>query len=191
MFKVNNKDSRMTSMTSFWCLYCWLRTYFTPCSSVSISNFEHVIAGWDWPVLELMFICQRSLDSSLIIFQATSSWIPVHEILKENTFLTHFLPLISFNTPWNIRKPVPLMFSGGIERWHEMAWNVQQRRMKIISPLIVQIQTLIKAQYLTFPTQCISESCIKIQINLNFYFHFFEPLRPSVNLFRHHKEVWK
>ena len=122
MFKVNNKDSRMTSMTSFWCLYCWLRTYFTPCSSVSISNFEHVIAGWDWPVLELMFICQRSLDSSLIIFQATSSWITVHEILKENTFLTHFLPLISFNTPWNIRKSV-LLFSGGIERWHEMAWS--------------------------------------------------------------------
>ena len=22
-------------------------TYFTPCSSVSIVNFEHVIAGWD------------------------------------------------------------------------------------------------------------------------------------------------
>ena len=23
------------------------KTYFTPCSSVSIVNFEHVIAGWD------------------------------------------------------------------------------------------------------------------------------------------------
>ena len=33
-------------MTSFSCLYCQLRTYFTPCSSVSIVNFEHVIAGW-------------------------------------------------------------------------------------------------------------------------------------------------
>ena len=32
MFKVNNKDTR---------------TYFTLCSSVSIVNFEHVIAGWD------------------------------------------------------------------------------------------------------------------------------------------------
>ena len=30
MFKVNNKDTRAT-----------------PCSSVSIVNFEHVIAGWD------------------------------------------------------------------------------------------------------------------------------------------------
>ena len=32
MSKFNNKDTR---------------TYFTPCSSVSIVNFEHVIAGWD------------------------------------------------------------------------------------------------------------------------------------------------
>ena len=37
MLKVNNKDTRMTPM----------ETYSTPCSSVSIVNFEHVIAGWE------------------------------------------------------------------------------------------------------------------------------------------------
>ena len=31
MFKVKDKDTR---------------TYFTPCSSVSIVNFKHVIGGW-------------------------------------------------------------------------------------------------------------------------------------------------
>ena len=36
MFKVNNKDTRMTHM--------W--TYFTPCSNVSIVNLEQVNAGW-------------------------------------------------------------------------------------------------------------------------------------------------
>ena len=46
MFKVNNKDTRLTSMVSFWCRYCERRTYFTPCSSVSIVNFEQVNAGW-------------------------------------------------------------------------------------------------------------------------------------------------
>ena len=46
MFKVNNKDTERT-LASFWCLYCQLRAYFTPCSTVSIVNFEHVIAGWD------------------------------------------------------------------------------------------------------------------------------------------------
>ena len=33
MFKINNKDTRT-------------RTYFTPCSGISIVNFEHVIFGW-------------------------------------------------------------------------------------------------------------------------------------------------
>ena len=46
MFKVNNKDTRATPMTWFWCLYYQLRTYFTSCSIVSIVIFEHVIAGW-------------------------------------------------------------------------------------------------------------------------------------------------
>ena len=32
LLKVNNRNTR---------------TYFIPCSSVSIVNFEHVIAGWD------------------------------------------------------------------------------------------------------------------------------------------------
>ena len=46
MFKVSNKDNRTTPMASFWCLYCQLWTYFTPCSSVSIVNFEHVNIEW-------------------------------------------------------------------------------------------------------------------------------------------------
>ena len=43
MFKINNKvtgDWRRSGNFKLW-------TYFTPCSSVSIVNFEHVIAGWD------------------------------------------------------------------------------------------------------------------------------------------------
>ena len=58
MFKVNNKNNRtkceicskLTPMSSFSCLYCYLWTYFTLYSSVSIGNFEHVITAW---VLEL------------------------------------------------------------------------------------------------------------------------------------------
>ena len=33
-------------MASVRCLSCKLLTYFTPCSSVSIVNFEHVNADW-------------------------------------------------------------------------------------------------------------------------------------------------
>ena len=35
--KWTNKDTRTTSMTSFWCLYCWLWTDFTHYSGVSIA----------------------------------------------------------------------------------------------------------------------------------------------------------
>ena len=41
MFKVNNKNIRTTSVTSFWCFFCWLLTYFTPFPSVSINDLEH------------------------------------------------------------------------------------------------------------------------------------------------------
>ena len=40
MFKVANKDTRKTPMALLF------RRYFTPCSSVSIVNFELVIAAW-------------------------------------------------------------------------------------------------------------------------------------------------
>ena len=43
-------------MASFWCLYCQLWTFFTPCSSVSI-NFEYVIAGW---AIELRHLQRRT-----------------------------------------------------------------------------------------------------------------------------------
>ena len=44
--KVNNKNSKTTSLTSFWCLYCKLWTYFTPLSSVFIIYFEQVNVCW-------------------------------------------------------------------------------------------------------------------------------------------------
>ena len=46
MFKDYNKDTRTISMTSFWCLYCWLWTYFTSFSSVSIIDLERVNVCW-------------------------------------------------------------------------------------------------------------------------------------------------
>ena len=42
LLKVNYRNT----IVSFWCLYCQLWTYFTPCFSVSFVNFKHVIAGW-------------------------------------------------------------------------------------------------------------------------------------------------
>ena len=54
LLKVNNRNSRtrcgicseLTIKTLERRQWRQLWTYFTPCSSVSIVNFEHVIAGW-------------------------------------------------------------------------------------------------------------------------------------------------
>ena len=43
MFKVNNKDNRTALVVLVSLLVTW--TYFTPCSSISIVNFEHALAG--------------------------------------------------------------------------------------------------------------------------------------------------
>ena len=42
MFKVNNKNTRTMSLTSFWWIYCYLWTYFITFSSASIVDFEQV-----------------------------------------------------------------------------------------------------------------------------------------------------
>ena len=46
VYKVSNRDTRTTSLTSFWCLFCELLTYFTPFSSVLIVSFEHEFVCW-------------------------------------------------------------------------------------------------------------------------------------------------
>ena len=47
MFKVNNKETRETSMTSFWYLYCWLWAYFTYLPTISIVGFKKVSFCWE------------------------------------------------------------------------------------------------------------------------------------------------
>ena len=45
-FKVNNKDTRTTSLTSHWCLYYQFWTYSTPFSNTSIDGLMHVNICW-------------------------------------------------------------------------------------------------------------------------------------------------
>ena len=46
MKSTNNKDTRMSLMTSLWYLHCYFRAYVTPFSSVSIVNFVQVNVCW-------------------------------------------------------------------------------------------------------------------------------------------------
>ena len=60
-FKVDNKDTRITSLKSFRYLYCYLWTYFTHFSTVSTVNFEQVnaskclLGSWFWTCKDWQF----------------------------------------------------------------------------------------------------------------------------------------
>ena len=63
MFKFNNKDTRMTPFSSFWCFIVNFEhiSHLHTCSSVSIVNFEHVIASW--AIVSLLYAIQLCTTS--------------------------------------------------------------------------------------------------------------------------------
>ena len=65
MFKVNINDIRMTSITSVWCFYCQLKTYF-------IYVFEQVTAGW----VEVMMRNARRIADNYMVITLTFSEQP-------------------------------------------------------------------------------------------------------------------
>ena len=71
LFKVNNKDIRTTSLTSFWRLYSDLWTDFTYCSGVSFIDFEQVKVGYSC-LLEVFYFfasCLKIQSSKYCILQ--------------------------------------------------------------------------------------------------------------------------
>ena len=62
LLKAKNNDNRATSLTSFWCRYFKIYTYFTNYLGVSAVDFEQVHAGWvnlTWITLIFTFILSR------------------------------------------------------------------------------------------------------------------------------------
>ena len=69
MFKVNNKDNRTTPGVVLVSLLL-TSTYFTPCSSVSIVNFELVNVGWAFPFsFDLLLMISREQDFKATVMQ--------------------------------------------------------------------------------------------------------------------------
>ena len=58
MFKVNNKDRCRSGI--------FIVNFFTPCSSVSIVNSDHVIVGWEKPPFRFAIQKSRRLHSPYI-----------------------------------------------------------------------------------------------------------------------------
>ena len=77
MFKGDNKNTRTTSLTLFWCFYCHLWTYFTPFSSVFIADFEQSNVSSNVFIFKRKVLCDMFLEnqhekvikSNLLIYQ--------------------------------------------------------------------------------------------------------------------------
>ena len=98
MFKDSNKDNRTTSLAFFWCLYCELWTYFTPCSNCSIVNFKHLIAVWLvlfylWSTLSIYWLrcCGHADCFYLLVF---SQIVFIYLIFCRLFFLIRNSPMI-------------------------------------------------------------------------------------------------
>ena len=63
LFKVNNKDTRMKSLTS---LYCYLWTDFIRCSGYFIVDFELINAGWVLTIQDPIFSKVLECDLNVI-----------------------------------------------------------------------------------------------------------------------------
>ena len=72
MVKNINKNTRTTSLMSFWCFYYWLGTYFTPFSSVSIIDFEQVNVSW--VLLEKIAIIKNHARNVINYKQVNVTW---------------------------------------------------------------------------------------------------------------------
>ena len=71
MFKVNNRNTRTRSevLAPFWCLYCLLWTFFTPCSRVSIVNLDQVNVSWASMRVKILNYSRCN------IFERVKNWI--------------------------------------------------------------------------------------------------------------------
>lgn len=67
MFRLNNKDSRTTSLTSFWCFYCHIWTDLTYCSGLLIIEFEQVNAGWEYSVSIICYAFIKFMKNTLAL----------------------------------------------------------------------------------------------------------------------------
>ena len=77
--------AKFSENCAYQCLYCKLWTYFTPCSNVSIVNFEQVNAGWEvataytiyqtqstWQKLRILLVLEKS--QLLVLLRTLLRW---------------------------------------------------------------------------------------------------------------------
>ena len=84
-------------MASFWYFYRYLWTYFTPCSSVPIVNFEQVNTGW----IQNIFLVIANWHENYLNLSKGTFW--VWSIIYDGTFCKIVWKIVNFakkNSSW-------------------------------------------------------------------------------------------
>ena len=95
MFKVNQKDTKMVTVKSFWSLYFSLHRYFTPFSIVSIVDLEQVN-------------CRANFVRLITQPSHSQLWATNHGYLNlcQSLCLNHYGPMVTGSLsppPWRIK----------------------------------------------------------------------------------------
>ena len=129
MFKVRNRNTRTTCEVcskltktprqrqwypSCWCLYCQLWTYFTPCSIVSIFNFEQVNAGFDnFKQWFLVNFCSSAFSGNTLLFMKTGKPVPL--TIRVQTFYANLVSFLVGNVLVDPYKVIAIWVPYGLE----------------------------------------------------------------------------
>ena len=100
IFKVNNKDTRTTSMASLSCFYCQLWTYFTPCVFLLLTLNMKLPTGNI--VLSFILICLSS-GLKFLCRMLPKNWMQCSYLVANlccRSSLCNILMLITLHKKW-------------------------------------------------------------------------------------------
>ena len=123
IIKVNNKDTRTTSMTSFWCLFCLKFTFFS-----SITLFCEYC--WLWERICLLLPNLNKLRIKNEVLLSCQSWIFIKNVFQS---LLTFLILKKVVIKWP-ETPETVVRKSSVKKVFLKIWKIH-RKIPVPEPL--------------------------------------------------------
>ena len=117
MFKVSNKNTRGTSLTS-WCFYYYLWKYFTPLSTASFIDFEQIKVSWAFSCLSYNISSQEHFFNRTIIS-------PVSKICSKLATQKIYFNFKAGNIHWGnpcLKSTIKTLVQRLFSRWNLRSW---------------------------------------------------------------------
>ena len=91
-FKVNNRNTRATSVTSCWCFFCLLWTHFTTFRSVSIVDLERLNVSWDlhfYLLTNLRLVVVHIRTNLTLLAEGLSKYVHINFRYRQALIIAH------------------------------------------------------------------------------------------------------